>query len=195
MSYPNAGVTANEWNIIHSIDPIYFRDLMDTKINSTEFSRVLVLKYRHDGYDEITGEFDQNKTKPCSCVQREYGSIGRSGINKVCSLCNGAGVRGGWKMEKLRGFYWNQRPPGLKSYSLLFTATMPAERMDAVFYVSAYEKKVKNGHFVILNYASELEEQQEEEFQIMNVRPVFIGEIVVWKWIVLQRHPIKISGK
>ena len=167
---------------------------MDAMIFSTLYSRVMLLKYPHDGYDSITGVFDEKKIEICPCGNRAFGSFGKKGIGGLCEICQGAGIKGGWKQEKFRGFYWNMIPPGLKKFQVLWTATMPINRMDAVIYVSATEKEIKTSRYVVLNYATELEEEQPEEFQIMNVRPVVIGEVVVWKWVVLVRHPVKQTG-
>jgi hypothetical protein len=194
MRYPNAGVGVNEFDVLGTIDPIWFRDLMDSMIFSTPYSRLMILKYPHDGFDPITNVFDARKKEICKCFQRQYGSGGLDGVNKICQICNGARVRGGWKQMFFRGFYWNTIPPGLKKFQRLFSSTLPIDRMDATIYVSATEKEIKTDRFVILNYNTELEEEQPEEFQIMNVRPVFVGEVVVWKWLVMVRHPVAQTG-
>lgn len=192
MSFPNSGAVADELNSLFTATPESIADLMDV-ITKSIYSKKMKIKYRHDGYDPITGEYSPKKKELCECAQKEWGSYGIDGLN-VCEICNGAGVKGGWKEEYFRGFFWNTNPSGLKDFAEIFSITVPIERADGLVFISANEdrKKFKVGNFIEVNIADKNDiEEDWEEFQIMTSRPVLVGDKVVWRRLIITRQPVR----
>lgn len=194
MSFPNTASIADEISNLFSVKPESIADLMDIVINSI-YAKIMRVKYPHDGYDPITGEFDPKKKEICDCQQRQFKSYGRSGL-KLCPRCRGSGVKGGWKEESFRGMFWNSIPSGLKNFSKIDSLTMPIKRIDATVRISANEdrRKFKEGNFILVNMADIGEDEDWVEFDIRNLRPIHVGHKVVWRWIILTKQPAEQTG-
>lgn len=194
MSFPNTGAIADEISNLFGVKPESIADLIDVVLGSM-YSKVMKVKYPHDGYDSITGEYDSTKIEICDCQQKQFRTYGRSGF-RLCPQCKGSGVKGGWKTETFRGFFWNGIPSGLKNFGQFDSLTLPIDRIDATVRISANEdkRKFKHGNFILVNMSDIGEEENWVELEIRNLRPIHIGYKVVWRWIILTRQPVDQTG-
>jgi len=191
MSYPNSGVSAFEFSNLYSVTPSHIRDLFEALIDRSPYKRRIIWRYKNRGFDAITGEPNPELKEPCSCFNDNWGQGGRSGLQK-CPACNGAGVKGGWVDEPIDCFFWNQIPPGLQKFSKLFTVPLPINRATVIVYVKKSER-VRNGEFFITRIEDSEGGMDEVEYQAMNVRPVMVGEDIIWKWVQCQRQAVDVT--